>query len=412
MGKKVSFNDVLKAFQTKGYILLEKEYQNNRASMRYICFKHPQKVRTIRFGNLRRGDECRSCTTERNASKKRHSFEFIKNEFEARGYVLKATEYINNKTKMPYTCPEHPETELEICYDKLKQGKGCKLCGIIHSANAKRYTFDEVKAAFEERGYELLETVYKDSLTPMRYRCPFHPDIEMSIIFNAFKQNIGCMFCGGRAKLTIKEVSEKFTDRGYELREKEYINAQTLMVYTCPKHPDKDLQIKYGNLYAGKGCPYCANELIAKMFRGKNSPLWKGTSSLNQFLRRGLKEWRRNILKNYDYKCDITGVNHSDIQIHHFTPFYIIRDQVLNELNLPVHEDLNHYKQEELEQMILLLQQKHNALIGIPIRFGLHMLFHSQYRLASYADYLEFKERYLNGELGEIDLDSYKPNKY
>lgn len=63
-------------------------------------------------------------------------------------------------------------------------------------------------------------------------------------------------------KLTLEIVRTKFLERGYELLESEYINANTKMKYQCPKHPGKETAITYGKLSQGRGCPYCAGKIV------------------------------------------------------------------------------------------------------------------------------------------------------
>ncbi|WP_269482542.1 hypothetical protein [Bacillus mycoides] len=46
-----------------------------------------------------------------------------------------------------------------------------------------KLTFEQVNAKFEKRGYELLETEYVIGTEKMRYKCPHHPDKELSISY-------------------------------------------------------------------------------------------------------------------------------------------------------------------------------------------------------------------------------------
>ncbi|MFJ8531587.1 hypothetical protein [Bacillus sp. NPDC094106] len=49
-------------------------------------------------------------------------------------------------------------------------------------------------------------------------------------------------------KLLFEDVKEAFEKRGYQLLEKEYIRSHILMKFRCPKHRDKDLKISYNKL--------------------------------------------------------------------------------------------------------------------------------------------------------------------
>lgn len=130
-----------------------------------------------------------------------------------------------------------------------------------------KHTIEEVRKEFAKRGYELLETEYKNNSTPMRYICNKHRDEGVKkITYGNFSQGKGCATCGAerswakRKHPTINSVRQAFQDRGYELLSDEYISAQTKLYYRCPKHPDTTQSITWNNFQRGNGCRLCANE--------------------------------------------------------------------------------------------------------------------------------------------------------
>jgi hypothetical protein len=65
----------------------------------------------------------------------------------------------------------------------------------------KKYSYDVVKQAFEEKGYELLEQEYVSNRVKMRFRCPIHPNDEQSTTFsNLLRGKTGCTCCSGSFK--------------------------------------------------------------------------------------------------------------------------------------------------------------------------------------------------------------------
>jgi hypothetical protein len=62
----------------------------------------------------------------------------------------------------------------------------------------RKFTFEQVEKAFNDSGYELLETNYVDSKTKMRYRCPHHPNKELYIRVSELTRGGGCIYCGKR----------------------------------------------------------------------------------------------------------------------------------------------------------------------------------------------------------------------
>lgn len=134
----------------------------------------------------------------------------------------------------------------------------------------KRKTFDEVLAAFNENGYELLERSYKNNKQLLRYKCRVHNAEEQFIRLNDLVMGHGCRFCGRERsienlkaqavlqRLTYTEVKEEFEKRGYELLDKTYARAKNQLSYICPNHPDKIQKIRINDLKRGGGCRYCA----------------------------------------------------------------------------------------------------------------------------------------------------------
>ena len=129
----------------------------------------------------------------------------------------------------------------------------------------KKYSYDFIKKEFAKRNYELLENKYINANTPMKYKCPKHPDKDTKISYNSLMKGSGCPYCAGHGKSTVEEIKKEFSKRGYELLENEYKNVATPMKYRCPKHPDKDTKISYSNLKNDCGCPYCSDILNSKL---------------------------------------------------------------------------------------------------------------------------------------------------
>jgi hypothetical protein len=148
----------------------------------------------------------------------------------------------------------------------------------------------------------------------------------------------------------------------------------------------------------GEGCLFCGKERFGKNQIGENNPSWKGgVTPLNKFLRNSTKHWKRKILKKYDYKCFITGENSKKLEIHHTIPFYMMRDDVLNSLNLPIYQTVEEYTQEELESIVSNFNEFHESIEGVPLKKEIHTIFHSIYGkgYTSFEELLEFKENYL-----------------
>lgn len=129
---------------------------------------------------------------------KKLTYEFVKQQFEERGYQLLETEYINARTKMAYICLKHQDEGVQYTtYDNLSHGVGCMYCGIKRSADAKRLGFKDVVRAFEKEGLMLISTQndYKNTHSKLKYICPNHPNVVQEATYNNVSKGHGCGLC-------------------------------------------------------------------------------------------------------------------------------------------------------------------------------------------------------------------------
>jgi hypothetical protein len=256
---RLSFDKVKSKFEEKDYILLDKKYINYKTPLRYKCKKHPDIIQKISYCNLYNGSGCRFCGLEKRSQSRKFPFEFIRSEFEKRGYKLLETQYINSETKMKYQCLVHPDKILYIDYNHLRIGVGCPYCG-----GTKKLTYEYVKDEFEKRGYQLLEKEYINSRTLMLFRCPEHPDKITKISYGHLGQGGGCVYCSkerssNKQKIEYDVVKREFENRGYELLDTTYNKAKEKLRYQCLNHKDKIQYISYDKLKRGEGCVYCTS---------------------------------------------------------------------------------------------------------------------------------------------------------
>ncbi|WCS69039.1 hypothetical protein Goe17_01800 [Bacillus phage vB_BsuM-Goe17] len=202
----------------------------------------------------------------------------VKQVFKDKGYTLLSTQYINSDDELIYLCNVHGEQT--TTWHSFKKAKvGCIHCsrelqGKLQKENYdkyysnrkfnRKYTYETIKAAFEDRGFELLDTSYTKYEEKLRYICKKHRD-------------------KGEQKTIVKFVLNK------------------------EKHPNV--------------CKWCAIEAIS----GENSHLWRGgLTSKNALARNSVEfsEWRAQVFMKDNYTCqacgDSTGGN---LQAHHIENF-------------------------------------------------------------------------------------------
>ncbi|PFS24331.1 DUF723 domain-containing protein [Bacillus thuringiensis] len=188
------------------------------------------------------------------------TFEQVKVKFEERGYELLETEYVIGTAKMRYKCPHHPDKELSISYAELRNGSGCRYCGILK----RRHSFELVKETFEKRGYKLLEKNYVNDRTKMQYKCPHHPNEVFTILFSHLRRGHGCPKCGqersGQVRSEahfIEQASDGPSIYTKEQRQKARQETSRLLDMYCYDCPNKDLPyIGAIEEHCYKNCPH------------------------------------------------------------------------------------------------------------------------------------------------------------
>lgn len=117
--------------------------------------------------------------------------------FKDKCYDLKSTEYIKSKEKLEYVCLKHKEKGSQfITYNNLKNGFGCKYCGIESTKNHLKLNFKDVKEIFLNNDMKLLdEQEYYNNTQKLAYICVHHPEhgVQYMSTSNAYKNH--CPFC-------------------------------------------------------------------------------------------------------------------------------------------------------------------------------------------------------------------------
>lgn len=109
------------------------------------------------------------------------------------------------------------------------------------------------KRLIQNSGYILLST-YKNAHTPLDMICPKGHQTTMSMAnFRAGKR---CKYCAGNVRLVYEDVQCKFTEHGYTLLSKEYLNAHQKLLCKCPV--GHVIQTTYHNFQQGKRCAQCS----------------------------------------------------------------------------------------------------------------------------------------------------------
>lgn len=189
---KVRYEDVMKVFTDKNLTLLDDYYVRAKVSMSFYCEKHNYNG-TVKWSDFKQGKGgCRKCNKENFAG--RHSYEFVKNKIESRGFKLISEKYTNNKEYLELECNIHGL--FKISFDSFQRSSvGCEECARIINKEKQKTPFEEVYDTFKEHGFTLLETEWANWNTPMKCICDSHPNNIAYISRSNVKKVRGCGLC-------------------------------------------------------------------------------------------------------------------------------------------------------------------------------------------------------------------------
>ena len=168
-----------------------------------------------------------------------------------------------------------------------------------------KLTIKDVRKRFKDEGCELLEKIWINSQTKMKFRCDCGRTGEVTL--NSFS-NVGqrCKECGSEKKssklrLLYKDVKKYFEDHDCELVSKEYKNNSTILDYIC--NCGDPAKITFACFKRGSRCRKCG----IKKRTGPNSKKWNHnlTKEEREIGRNypEYREWRKKVYRKNYWNC-------------------------------------------------------------------------------------------------------------
>lgn len=187
-GRVIDQEKLYKYFEDQECKLLS-EYKGSKEYLEYIC--KCGNIGKTRLDKFKEGRRCGMCVPE--SRKKKHSIEEIKTIFKNSACeVLEESDnwYKNVNSLINYkcSCGRIAKTTLH----SFKRGNRCGYCN--PKGRRKKYSLEEIKIIFKERGCELLENNYKNLESLLKFKCICNDVSEITL--HSFLKGHYCVKCG------------------------------------------------------------------------------------------------------------------------------------------------------------------------------------------------------------------------
>lgn len=240
MAKKLLIKDIREAFAQRSFNLLSVEYMSSKSKLDFCCKQGH--LSSISWDRFNQGSGCFQCT---GSAKK--TIDDIRAAFKEKELILTSDKYEGKDSLLKFVCDRgHSHS---ISWNSFRSGRGCGLCrGKI------RKTIDQVRAAFEARGWTLKSDVYENAHKKLDFEC--ENGHNHCISWGKFQMGQGCVYCAGLVSKTIEEVQGIFASKNWTLLSDVYANSKQRLSFKCEN--DHISRINLDNLNAGQGCSRCS----------------------------------------------------------------------------------------------------------------------------------------------------------
>jgi len=250
--------------------------------------------------------------------------EFIRAEFKSEGYTLLTNEYVNNKTKLGYTCP-NGHTYV-ISWNKWKYGRRCPYCN--PKGRVRNRDINDIRKLMLDEGYTLLSTKYVDLSSKLDYICPKGHKYSTSLDNWLYNGN-RCGVCNGNTKISTDTVRESLRLEGFTLLSK-YKSAHNKFKYKC--NVGHIGFISWAHWNDGTRCPVCSNKVKKSLDFVKDVMYDEGYTLLTEKYINGKQKLKCICTKGHEYEvtwnnwqqgnrcpvCSVTGTSVQEVSLIDF----------------------------------------------------------------------------------------------
>jgi len=264
---KISFEEFKRKSRLKyknkfSYILESDKFNlSDDNSISIICKKHG-KIKTTLKNHLYNNSVCEKCKYEDELNK----FQTLMKEKHQNNYDISNSKFINWVTPIELFCDKHGFFKITPAH--LKEGKGCRECGIIKRAKTQSKDLEDFILQSKEihgNNYDYSKSVYNGARRNIKIICESHGIFEQTPT-NHLKGS-GCLKCGKEE--TAKKLSiskDEFISRARNIHGDRYDYSKSIVVKSsqkveiiCSVH-GSFFQDSEHHILREHGCPRCVNK--------------------------------------------------------------------------------------------------------------------------------------------------------
>ena len=334
------------------------------------------------------------------------------NEIEKRIYKIHKnnliiSNFISNDDYADFHCNICGHNWFSIVKSVATSGTGCPKCGFKKFSDLCRFKIEDVKIFIESKNCKLISTEYVNNRKKLEIQFECGHIGFMS--FYVFKRGERCS-CTAKQRMketignkTKPKILEELNSVNFKFISfsDEIVGWGSDVTYECSYGHIETRDIR--TFMRRKTCKECTKIKQSLNQTGSNGSNWQGgLTELKSYLNKYIKDWKKESIKNSNYKCVISGKRFDDV--HHLQSFNLLLKEAIQELNLELKDTVGEYLEEELFLLINKIKEVHNRYpLGVCLTKSWHKRFHKEYGIGDTTpqQWYEFLNRV---NLGEITI--------
>lgn len=251
MSKRKTPEEYYNECKEKGYDLPIEDYKNAKTKIKHKC-KQGHIYEQQPNSHLR-GEGCPKCYGNKN----KLSEEYY-NECKEKGYDLPVEDYVNAITKIKHKCKKCGNIYEQVPRNHL-QGNSCPKCKTEKISKLLSKTPKQYIQECKEKNVDLPIEDYKTKKIKIKFKCKKGHIYKQ--LPGSHLRGEGCPKCNGNLKKSPKQYYNECKENGYNLPIEDYVNGSTKIKHKCNNCGNIYKQTPSHHLH-GQGCPVCKGSFL------------------------------------------------------------------------------------------------------------------------------------------------------